>query len=156
MKPDRNDLEVLHREECRQLLGTQVLGRIGVTVNALPVVLPVNYQLVDGELVIQTERDSRLAEATTNTVVAFEVDHVEADGLGSWSVTITGIATEIADPDIIARLRKLPFTRWVRDDSDRYVGISLDLMSGRRINRFGRPEADRPRSGANAPFGGAG
>ncbi|MGO9872210.1 MAG: pyridoxamine 5'-phosphate oxidase family protein [Acidimicrobiia bacterium] len=133
---DRNDLEILHRDECRRLIGTQVLGRIGVTVDALPVVLPVNYQLFDGELLIQTERESRLADATHNTVVAFEVDHVEVDGQGSWSVAITGIATEVTDPDVIARLRKLPFTRWVRNDNDRYVGISLDLMSGRRITKL--------------------
>jgi nitroimidazol reductase NimA-like FMN-containing flavoprotein (pyridoxamine 5'-phosphate oxidase superfamily) len=114
-------------------LGTQVLGRIGVTVNALPVVLPVNYQLFEGQLIIQTERDTRLAEATRDTVVAFEVDDVEADGSGGWSVAVTGIANEITDPNVIAQLRILPFTRWVRNENDRYVGISLDLMSGRRI-----------------------
>jgi nitroimidazol reductase NimA-like FMN-containing flavoprotein (pyridoxamine 5'-phosphate oxidase superfamily) len=130
---DRNGLEVLDRDECRQLLGTQLLGRIGVTVDALPVVLPVNFQLFDGEIVIQTERDTRLAEATDNAVVAFEVDNAEPGGTGSWSVTLTGIATEITDPELISQLRLLPFTRWVRSDGDRYVGISLDLMSGRRV-----------------------
>ena len=133
VKLDRNGLEVLDRDECRALLGTQLLGRIGVTVDALPVVLPVNFQLFDGEVVIQTERDTRLAGATQNTVVAFEVDNAEPGGTGSWSVTLTGIATEINDPDVIAQLRKLPFTRWVRRENDRYVGISLDLLSGRRV-----------------------
>lgn len=133
MKLDRNGLEVLDRDECRALLGTQLLGRIGVTVDALPVVLPVNFQLFDGEVVIQTERDTRLADATNNTVVAFEVDNAEPGGTGSWSVTLTGIATEINDPDVIAQLRQLPFTRWVRGENDRYVGISLDLLSGRRV-----------------------
>ena len=133
MKHDRNGLEILHRDECRNLLGTQVIGRIGVTVNALPVVLPVNYQLFDGQLIIQTERESRLADATHDTVVAFEVDSVEADGSGGWSVVITGIANEVTQPDVIAQLRLLPFTRWVRNENDRYVNISLDLMSGRRI-----------------------
>ena len=135
MTLDRNGLEVLDRSECLRLLNTQILGRIGVTVDALPVVLPVNFQLFDGELIIQTERDTRLADATSNTVVAFEVDNAEPGGDGSWSVTLTGIATEISDPDVIARLRGLPFTRWVRNDLDRYVGISLDLVSGRRVTQ---------------------
>jgi len=130
---DRNRLEILDRDACRHLLSTQVLGRIGVTVNALPVVLPVNYQLFDGQLIIQTERETRLAEATHDTVVAFEVDDVEADGSGGWSVAITGIANEVTDPNVIAQLRVLPFTRWVRNENDRYVSISLDLMSGRRF-----------------------
>jgi nitroimidazol reductase NimA-like FMN-containing flavoprotein (pyridoxamine 5'-phosphate oxidase superfamily) len=133
MKLDRNGLEVLAREECRRLLSTQSLGRIGVTIDALPVVLPVNYQLFDGELILQTERDTRLAHATEDAVVAFEVDHVDTDGQGTWSVTVTGMATEISDPNTLAQLRALPFTRWVRNDNDRYVGISLDLLSGRRV-----------------------
>jgi nitroimidazol reductase NimA-like FMN-containing flavoprotein (pyridoxamine 5'-phosphate oxidase superfamily) len=134
---DRNGLEVLDRSECLRLMKTQTLGRIGVTVDALPVVLPVNFQLFDGEVIIQTERDTRLADATQNTVVAFEVDNAEAGGAGSWSVTLTGIATEISDPEVIVQLRRLPFTRWVRNDNDRYVGISLDLVSGRRVTDDG-------------------
>ncbi len=133
MRLDRNGLEVLERDECLRLLNTQTLGRIGVTVDALPVVLPVNFQLFDGEIVIQTERNTRLAEATTNTVVAFEIDGVDAQGSGGWSVAVTGIATEVTDPAVVAELRLLPFTRWVRSEHDRYVGISLDLVSGRRI-----------------------
>jgi len=133
VKLDRNGLEILDRDECRELLGTRVIGRIGVTVNALPVVLPVNYQLYDGQLIIQTERETRLADATHNTVVAFEVDNVDGDGSGGWSVAITGIANEITDPDVIDQLRHLPFSRWVRNEDDRYVSISFDLMSGRRI-----------------------
>jgi len=104
-----------------------------VTVDALPVVLPVNYQLFDGQLIIQTERDTRLAEATLDTVVAFEVYNVDADGSGGWSVAITGIANEVTDPNVIAQLRVLPLKRWVRNENDRYVSISLDRMSGRRI-----------------------
>ena len=134
MKLDRNGLEVLNREECRQLLSTRSLGRIGVTVNALPVVLPVNYQLVNGELIIQTERVSRLAAATHETVVAFEVDDIDDDGAVGWSVAITGIANEVTNQDVIAQLRLLPFTRWVRSENDRYVAISLDLMAGRRLH----------------------
>jgi hypothetical protein len=134
VKLDRNGLEVLDRNECRELLSRQTLGRIGVTVDALPVVVPVNYQLFDGQLIIQTERGTRLAGATEDTIVAFEVDHIDADGVG-WSVAITGIANEITSPDVIAQLRVLPFTRWVRHESDRYVGISLDLMAGRRLGR---------------------
>lgn len=133
MEVDRNGLEALAREECLQLLNTQALGRIGVTVNALPVVLPVNYQVFHGQVVIQTERNSRLAAATNGTVVAFEVDDIDLDGLDRWNVVITGIATEITDADLLAELRAGPLTRWVREEQDRYVSISLELLSGRRI-----------------------
>jgi hypothetical protein len=49
------------------------------------------------------------------------------------SVVITGIASEITDRDLLAELRAKPLTRWVRDEQDRYVSISLELVSGRRI-----------------------
>ena len=58
---------------------------------------------------------------------------MDAQGSGGWSVAVTGIATEVTDPAVVAELRLLPFTRWVRSEHDRYVGISLDLVSGRRI-----------------------
>jgi hypothetical protein len=44
MEIDRNGLEVLSRHECLRLLGTATLGRIGVTSDALPTVLPVNFR----------------------------------------------------------------------------------------------------------------
>jgi uncharacterized protein len=134
MELDPNGLEILDHDECLRLLRSQVLGRIGVTADAHPVVLPVNYCLFDGQLVIQTGQGTRLAAGTDRTVVAFEIDDVDAHGHG-WSVALTGIALEITDTDMIDELRTLPFNRWVRTDRDRYVGISLDTMSGRRMTR---------------------
>jgi uncharacterized protein len=140
---DRNGLEILSHQQCLRLLGTQVLGRIGITVDALPVVLPVNYRLCSDQIVIQTERGTRLAHATASrAVVAFEVDEIDADGLG-WSVAFTGITSEINDRDLLSQLRSMPFTRWVRHADDRYVSISVDDASGRRITGMSR-EIARP------------
>ena len=121
MELDPNGLEILDRDECMRLLRSQVLGRIGVTVDAHPVVLPVNYHLFDGQLVIQTGQGTRLAAGTDRTVVAFEVDDVDGRGHG-WSVALTGIALEITDTDMIDELRTRPFNRWIRTNRDRYVG----------------------------------
>ena len=129
---DRNGLEVLDRAECLRLLATHVLGRIGVTVAALPVVLPVNYGVFGEKLAVQTGRGTRLATATNETVVAFEVDEIDRDQQGGWSVVITGFASEVTNPHLLSELRALPFTRWVRGESDRYITVSLDVLSGRR------------------------
>lgn len=40
-------LEALSPEECLTLLRDNVVGRIGLTVDDLPTVLPVNYRLVE-------------------------------------------------------------------------------------------------------------
>ncbi len=42
MHVDRNGLEVLEREECLRLLAGATIGRLGITIGTLPVVLPVN------------------------------------------------------------------------------------------------------------------
>ena len=46
---DRNGLEVLDPAECARLLASSTFGRIGITVSALPTILPINYRLVDGQ-----------------------------------------------------------------------------------------------------------
>ncbi|HLZ36302.1 MAG TPA: pyridoxamine 5'-phosphate oxidase family protein, partial [Mycobacteriales bacterium] len=98
METDRNGLEVLSREECLTLLETVPVGRIVVTISALPVILPVHFSVVDGTVVIRTSPGTKLATATRNTVVAFEADSVDAQGEVGWSVAVTGTAASVSDP----------------------------------------------------------
>jgi uncharacterized protein len=128
---DRNGLEVLDRAECLRLIGTATLGRVGTTIAALPVVLPVNFSLVDGSIVFRTSSGTKLDAATRDAVVAFEVDDFEPLTHAGWSVVVTGTAREIADRDAQARLGPIP--RWAPAGDDRFVSISTDLVSGRRI-----------------------
>lgn len=82
----------LTRAECLELLRTQDVGRVVLTLDALPVVVPVGYQLQDGGIVLRTHTDSRLVAAAVNAIVAFQVDDLDGvDGEG-WSVTVTGAA----------------------------------------------------------------
>lgn len=67
METDRNGVELLCRDECLRLLTTVSLGRIGVTSDALPTVLPVNF-LFDGDrILLRTGIGSKLEAATRNT-----------------------------------------------------------------------------------------
>jgi nitroimidazol reductase NimA-like FMN-containing flavoprotein (pyridoxamine 5'-phosphate oxidase superfamily) len=98
---DRNGLEVLGRDECIALLAGATFGRIAITSNALPVVLPVNYVLLDDRIVVRTGRGTKLDAATRNTVVAFEVDEIETVEQTGWSVVVTGVARALVAPDEI-------------------------------------------------------
>ena len=78
--------EVLGPAECRRLLETVSIGRIVFTVGALPAVHPV-YFIVDGdEILFRTNSATKLAAATRNGIVAFEVDAFDdATGRrGAW------------------------------------------------------------------------
>ena len=130
---DRNGLEVLGRDECIALLGSASVGRIGITSNALPVVLPVNFVLVDDRVVVRTGRGTKLDAATRNTVVAFEVDEIDTIEQTGWSVLITGIARELVAADDIEAVSASPPARWAPGPDGRYITISTDVISGRRL-----------------------
>jgi len=130
---DRNGLEVLDREECLRLLERATLGRVGVTTAALPSVLPVNFRLAGNRIVFRTGTGTKLAAATRNAVVAFEVDDIDPVNHTGWSVVVTGVARPVVDPDDLARLNGLGIARWAAGDDGHVVEVSLEIVSGRRI-----------------------
>jgi len=132
---DRNGLEVLGRDECLQLLASMTLGRVGCTSGALPIVLPVNFRLVGDEVVFRTGVGTKLDAATRNAVVAFEVDDMDPLSHEGWSVLVTGVSREVADPEELASLVASAIPRWAPRSDGRVVAISTDLVSGRRIVR---------------------
>jgi nitroimidazol reductase NimA-like FMN-containing flavoprotein (pyridoxamine 5'-phosphate oxidase superfamily) len=133
MEIDRNGLEVLSREDCLQLLGTAILGRVAVTTQALPTIVPVNFRFDGREILIRTGRGTKLDAATHNAVVAFEADEIEPVQRGGWGVVVTGVAREVTDPEELADARKLGLERWAPGPDHRVVAISTEVVSGRRI-----------------------
>jgi len=127
---DRSGLEVLDEAECLRLLALATLGRVALTANALPMVLPVTFRLVHDQIVFRTRRDTHLGLGTNNSVVAFEVDDIHPELHTGWSVLVTGVASELRDPHIGEAMGALP--EWSRDDETRAVAITVNLISGRR------------------------
>jgi len=133
MEIDRNGLEVLDRDECLQLLGRATLGRVAVTSAALPTVLPVNFRLAGDRIVFRTGEGTKLAAATRNAVVAFEVDDFDPVDHTGWSVVVTGVARPVVGPDAQAALSDLGIARWAPGANGHLVEVSLELVSGRRV-----------------------
>ena len=133
---DRNGLEVLGREECLRLLGSAVIGRLGLSSGALPVVLPVNFLLDDDRILIRTSPGTKLDRALAGAVVAFEVDDVEPFGHSGWSVLVTGTATTVDDAEELSRIQRLPLAHWAPGAAEHVVAISVELVTGRRIRGF--------------------
>jgi len=133
MEIDRNGLEILDRTECLRLLGTATIGRVAITFSALPVVLPVNFRLIDDHVVIGTGVGTKLGAAACNSVVAFEVDDIDPTTHGGWSVLVTGVAREVTDPAERTRLQDQGLARWAPKGGGRVIEISTEMVSGRRI-----------------------
>jgi nitroimidazol reductase NimA-like FMN-containing flavoprotein (pyridoxamine 5'-phosphate oxidase superfamily) len=87
-------LEVLSEEECWALLATQRVGRVGVC-GAQPVIVPVIYGLLDGDVVFRTAPGEKLLAAALYRTMAFEIDAFDVEARTGWSVDVVGEAEEI-------------------------------------------------------------
>ncbi|WP_285692539.1 pyridoxamine 5'-phosphate oxidase family protein [Actinomadura sp. NBRC 104412] len=132
MELDDGGLEILDFETCRVLLAKTPLGRIVFTDRALPAVQPVNYIVADGDVIIRTSPTSRLAHATRDTVVAFEIDDFDATSHTGWSVVVIGKARAVTDPAELTALRALPLRPWAPCERRHYIRIRPQLITGRR------------------------
>jgi nitroimidazol reductase NimA-like FMN-containing flavoprotein (pyridoxamine 5'-phosphate oxidase superfamily) len=127
-------LEELSRDQCLDLLATVPVGRVGVSVNALPVVLPVNFALLDGDIVFRTARGTKFDAAVAHAVVAFEADAYGANGRRGWSVMVQGTSSELTDPAVLERAHALELAPWgVGAGADRFVRVESRFVSGRRF-----------------------
>jgi len=130
----RPTMEVLSDDKCIDLLHQVPVGRIAVTVDALPVILPINFAVVDGAVVFRTPAGTKLAAATTRAVVAFEVDSYEAAGRSGWSAMVQGVATEVTDLAGLRRIEAAAIDSWALDGAaDHVIRIELHRVSGRRF-----------------------
>ncbi len=130
--PDEG-LEELGEEECRTLLGDRGVGRVAVSIDAVPAVFPVNYSVLDGDVVFRTGSGTKLDAAVRRAVVAFEVDEVDPLYHEGWSVMVVGVADEITDDDRLARAERLPLRPWAHGPRQHLVAIRSDVVTGRRI-----------------------
>ena len=126
-------LAALTDAECLALLGDAGIGRVGLSIDALPVVLPVNFVLDGDRILFRTGTGSKLQQALEGAVVCFEVDQVDRIYHAGWSVLATGHAGEVTDPADLERIRTLPLRPWAHLDEEHVVEIRIELLSGRRL-----------------------
>jgi len=127
-------IQSLSSEECLQLLSTGSVGRIAVTRDALPVILPVNYAVDGGSILIRTTEGAILRAARAGgAVVAFEVDNLDERTMTGWSVLVTGTLREVTAVSAVLRAEQLPLVPWAGGERRHFVRITPGLLSGRRI-----------------------
>jgi hypothetical protein len=129
----RDHWEVLSREQCLVLLATRQVGRLGVSIEAIPAILPVNFRLLKDRIIVRTVAGTKLDAAVAQAVVAFEVDDYDPEGKWGWSVLVRGAGAEITGPDELEAVKTLPLRAWAFKDGDanRFLAIDTTLVSGR-------------------------
>ncbi|MFF9088565.1 helix-turn-helix domain-containing protein [Streptomyces sp. NPDC014991] len=127
-------LSELDEQECRRLLSTHGVGRIAVSTEAAPLVVPVNYSVVDDAVVLRTQPGTVSLQAPGREV-AFEVDRVDDALSQGWSVVVRGPAEVVTDPDGVRRLAERAYsTPWAGGERDVWVRIGISAVTGRRID----------------------
>lgn len=90
----RTGVEVIERRECLTLLAEGQLGRLAVLDGGDPLILPVNYALIDESVVFRTGEGTKLA-ASRGGSACFEIDGSDAESRRGWSVVVRGHLHEI-------------------------------------------------------------
>ncbi len=123
-------------EECADLLAASRLGRLGVIIDGRPEIFPVNhvYDRASDSVVFPTRDGTKLHGALDWPWVAYEVDGVDPDDAGGWSVAVVGAAEEITGTDEIARLALERHVLWAAGESAHWIRIVPSKMTGRRIS----------------------
>jgi hypothetical protein len=125
----------LDRVESLRLLASVPVGRLILTVGALPTVRPMNFIVIDELIVLRTAADTTVSKYVDKAIVAFEADELEGATASGWSVTAIGRGNLVTDPTAIARYRDAPLTTWAPGERDQFVTITTELIEGRRIVR---------------------
>ena len=120
----------LSLEECQDLLQTARVGRIGFSDPAGPVVLPVNYVMVEGCVVMATSSYASLARNALSAPVAFEVDVIDEFTESGWSVLVRGRLSVVERHEL--RDVDLP-QPWAEGSRTLILRISEAEISGRRL-----------------------
>lgn len=127
-------VEVLSQVECRRLLATAVLGRVGFTEDALPTIQPVHFVVHRDDVIIPTRVGSKMAAASREAVVAFEVDEFDPGTRTGWNVTVIGPSRVVQDADELRDLEALGAQAWAPPDTPCYIALRISIVRGRRLH----------------------
>lgn len=125
-------LTELRAEECWELAARMPVGRIAWASAGGPFVVPVNFVVHDGRIVIHTAAYSALVRESDDSVVAFEVDEVDPVTRSGWSVLFRGRAhVGFRNGD---RTQLPEVDSWA--DASRRLSVTIDVheVTGRRVS----------------------
>lgn len=84
--------EPIPGQRCWELLATASVGRLALSVRALPVILPVQYYLTGHRIAACLGHHEIPERSLDDAVIAFSVDSISPVSRSGWSVQIQGRA----------------------------------------------------------------
>jgi len=134
MTPDIPWLEDIPPAECLTLLREAGFGRLAFTPDEYPMILPVNFRLVEDAhrtwIAIRTRADGLIDRAPLP--VAFEIDGANPYSKQGWSVVARGNLQHV-DSDAAGFAERFDPAPWV-EDRDSWLIIEPFTITGRRLH----------------------
>jgi hypothetical protein len=128
-------LEELSLDTCLHYLRENAVGRIAVVIDAFPVVLPVNYRLVETSgrtwLAIRTRPGNVIERAPLH--VAFEIDAIDPIHQQGWSVLVRGTLIHV-DPTAAGFGERFDPHPWLLAERDAWLVIEPFAITGRQLH----------------------
>jgi hypothetical protein len=150
-----NTLNPLTQDECWDLLGDDVVGRIGFDVGHGIRIHPVNYEVEDRTILVRTAHGTELGTCAElfggGAIVGLQVDALDRERRQGWSVLVNGRVSVLL-PGEVQRLRDergearegLP---WVDGDRALWLRLTPVEITGRSLGPAGqRPTGHSSRS----------
>jgi uncharacterized protein len=127
-------LEELEPGECRRLLVSTSIGRLGYSTGEEQRIVPLNYVLAEDHLVFRTSPENEVAKFAVDRPVAFEVDQVDEFLQAGWSVLVSGTAEELPRASLRAMDVDETPEPWAAGVRSLYLRIPLIRITGRRVH----------------------
>jgi nitroimidazol reductase NimA-like FMN-containing flavoprotein (pyridoxamine 5'-phosphate oxidase superfamily) len=129
-------LEELSEPICQWHLAHAPIGRLGVIVDGVAQIFPVNHVVDEetGHIVFPTNARTKMHAALAGAQVAFEVDGLDEGGHSAWSVLVVGRAEEVTDAAEVERAAEHRLTLWAVGAYTHWVRIVPERVTGRRIS----------------------
>ncbi|MGZ4689267.1 MAG: pyridoxamine 5'-phosphate oxidase family protein [Acidimicrobiia bacterium] len=128
-------LEDLELETCLQHLRAELVGRVAVVIDGYPVVLPINYRLVETLgltwVALRTRPGNVIDQASSN--VAFEIDGIDPSHHRGWSVLVRGTLLPI-NPDAASFRERFDSEPWLLTERDSWLVIEPFSITGRELH----------------------
>lgn len=120
-------------EVCERLIRKGVVGRVALCAADGPHIVPLNYAILDGFVVFRTSPYSVLGTFGRNSLLAFEVDHIDPDKKYSWSIVVRGRCQWVDDSETIASIEASGSAPWASGSRHLYLRLPMTDITGRQL-----------------------
>jgi nitroimidazol reductase NimA-like FMN-containing flavoprotein (pyridoxamine 5'-phosphate oxidase superfamily) len=136
---ERASFGVLDRDECLLLLKWEAIGRLAVQQEdgGAPIVVPVNFVLLDGETVCIRLDLGEIAQRAIARPVSFQVDRFDWYRRIGWSVLVQGAARLLTQHE--GDQLEVGPEPWAPGEHPLLVRIEPEKITGRRIELADSP-----------------